>query len=847
MRGDRSGGGRRPAANAGARELAALRVLVVEDSEDDTLLLLRELRHGGFEPSHERVDTAEGMEKALEEARDEPFDIVVSDQSMPRFGAPEALELLRRKGFDTPFVVVSGKIGEEAAVELLKAGADDYVMKDNLARLCPTVERSLREAEGRRERLRAEERLREEQEQYRGIFEATGDGLVITDMAGMLVDTNPAFCRMHGYASCEGFRGRHVKEVFIHPDYYALFEEYASTIGTGGRYRTQAMDVRRDGTPFPVEVEGSVLYYKGEPHMLGVVRDVTDRARAYELLEQRLGALVRISAGLTVDRPMEDTLNALAAGVVEASTAGACSVVLMEEGTHALRMAGLHGLPEGYAEAIETSWQAGARSFAVHAFDSQRPVFVRDARRRLLSDPLYAPTRRFADENPWDALFIAPLVHRGRSLGAVSAYYAPDEEPGEDEISFLQAVADQAAVAIENARLYESVKERTRELATLLEVSNNVASTLELEPLLGLILDQLKTVVDYADCSVLMVEGEGLVMLDNRGPVSRDKVLGARFPFERARAIWEELLGGGPVIIEDVLFGEDRLARVYREAIGERRLKEAFAHVRSWLGVPLTLGGRVIGILAIIHDEPRHYTPRHAELARTIANQAAIAIGNARLYEKAQSAAVLEERQRLARELHDSVSQALYGIALGAKTARTLIDRDPPRAADPTDYVLSLAEAGLAEMRALIFELRPEALASEGLVAALGKQAAAIEARHGIEVRKELTQEPDVPLAVKEAIYRVAQEALHNAVKHARAVSASVTLELDADEGIQLEVIDDGLGFDPEGDFPGHLGLKSMRERTARLGGTLEVESAPGRGTRVRARIPGTRDTPTAE
>lgn len=847
MRSDRTGGGRRPDAIAGVRGIMALRVLVVEDSEDDTLLLLRELKRGGFEPSHERVDTAEGMKKALDEARDEPFDIVVSDQSMPRFGAPEALELLRRRGFDTPFVVVSGKIGEEAAVEMLKAGADDYVMKDNLARLCPTVERSLREAEGRRERLRAEERLREEQEQYRGIFEATGDGLVITDMAGMLVDTNPAFCRMHGYTSCEGFRGRHVKEVFIHPDYHALFEEYASTIGTGGRFRTQAMDVRRDGTPFPVEVEGSVLSYKGELHMLGVVRDVTDRARAYELLEQRLGALVRISANLTLDRSMEDTLNALAAGVVEASTARACSVVLLEEGTHALRMAGLHGLPEGYAAAMETSWRAGARSSVVRAFDSQRPVFVRDARRRLLSDPLYAPARRFAGEIPWDALFIAPLVHRGRSLGAVSAYYAPDEEPGEDEISFLQAVADQAAVAIENARLYESVRERTRELATLLEVSNNVASTLELEPLLGLILDQLKTVVDYADCSVLMVEGEGLVMLDNRGPISRDRMLGARFPFERARAIWEELLGGGPVIIGDVLLGEDRLARAYREAIGEWRLREAFAHVRSWMGVPLTLGGRVIGILAIIHDEPHHYTPRHAELARTIANQAAIAIGNARLYEKAQSAAVLEERQRLARELHDSVSQALYGIALGAKTARTLIDRDPPRAADPMDYVLSLAEAGLAEMRTLIFELRPESLATEGIVAALGKQAAAVEARHGIEVLKGLPEEPDVPLAVKEAVYRVAQEALHNAVKHARASSASVSLALDADKGIELEVIDDGVGFDPEGDFPGHLGLKSMRERTVRLGGTLAVESAPGRGTRVRARIPATRNTPTAE
>src|SRR5581483_1884348 len=109
------------------------------------------------------------------------------------------------------------------------------------------------------------------------------------------------------------------------------------------------------------------------------------------------------------------------------------------------------------------------------------------------------------------------------------------------------------------------------------------------------------------------------------------------------------------------------------------------------------------------------YTPRHAELALAVANQAAIAIENARLFERVQSAAATEERQKLARELHDSVSQALYGIALGARTARAQLDRDPAKAAEPLDYVLSLAQAGLAEMRALIFELRPESLATEGL------------------------------------------------------------------------------------------------------------------------------------
>jgi signal transduction histidine kinase len=151
--------------------------------------------------------------------------------------------------------------------------------------------------------------------------------------------------------------------------------------------------------------------------------------------------------------------------------------------------------------------------------------------------------------------------------------------------------------------------------------------------------------------------------------------------------------------------------------------------------------------------------------------------------------------------------------------------------------VLNLAEAGLAEMRALIFELRPESLATEGLVAALEKQAAALKARHAIEADLALGDEPDVSLAVKEALYRIAQEALHNVVKHARASRVELGLTRDA-EALSLELRDDGVGFDPTGEFPGHLGLRSMRERMAALGGTLEIESAPGRGTRTRATIP---------
>ncbi|OJX47920.1 MAG: hypothetical protein BGO78_05220 [Chloroflexi bacterium 44-23] len=198
--------------------------------------------------------------------------------------------------------------------------------------------------------------------------------------------------------------------------------------------------------------------------------------------------------------------------------------------------------------------------------------------------------------------------------------------------------------------------------------------------------------------------------------------------------------------------------------------------------------------------------------------------------------ATLEERQRLARELHDSVSQALYGIALGARTARTQLERDPAKVAEPLDYVLSLAEAGLAEMRALIFELRPESLQNEGLLGALTKVSDAVRTRHKLDIVTSFCSEPDISLDAKEMLYRITQEAIYNVIKHASATRIEITLMM-KDGKLILEVRDNGKGFDPQGSFPGHLGLQSMRERVANCNGELLIISQPGQGTTVKVEL----------
>ena len=284
----------------------------------------------------------------------------------------------------------------------------------------------------------------------------------------------------------------------------------------------------------------------------------------------------------------------------------------------------------------------------------------------------------------------------------------------------------------------------------------------------------------------------------------------------------------------------------------------------SFAGYPLLVEDQVVGVMALFSQEllMEETLDALATVAHAIAQGIArkwgeehleervhertnelrlLLLENARLSGQAQELSIMQERQRHARELHDSDSQALYGLVLGSRAARTLLRYDLDKLANLLDAMHAQAEEGLTEMRTLIFELRPESLEKDGLLSALTKQAEAIRNRYELTIETELGEEPHYSFVVKEALYRIAQESLNNIVKHAKASLIQVRLYEDK-TGIVLEVRDNGAGFHPEQSFPGHLGLQSMRERLARLGGILEITSASGQGTLIRAVLPPSND-----
>lgn len=204
--------------------------------------------------------------------------------------------------------------------------------------------------------------------------------------------------------------------------------------------------------------------------------------------------------------------------------------------------------------------------------------------------------------------------------------------------------------------------------------------------------------------------------------------------------------------------------------------------------------------------------------------------------------ATTEERARIARDLHDSVSQSLFSMTLHARAAQLALQRNRSAHESPEHRSVAelrnLTQVALAEMRALIFELRPDALADEGLLSAVRKHAAAIAAREAIPISVTGPDRISLDADTEEALYRLVQEALHNVVKHAQASTVTVTLEPQGIDRLVVEIRDDGVGFDPDADHPGHLGLLTMRERVAHIGGNLQISSGPGRGTSVRVGAP---------
>ncbi|MGW0700276.1 GAF domain-containing sensor histidine kinase [Streptomyces sp. NPDC002867] len=354
--------------------------------------------------------------------------------------------------------------------------------------------------------------------------------------------------------------------------------------------------------------------------------------------------------------------------------------------------------------------------------------------------------------------------------------------------------------------------------------------------------DVLKTIVASAR-DLLDAEYAALGVPDDHGGFAQfvvDGVSDAQWkaigPLPRQHGILAAMLQEAKV---------ERLADVRKDPRFEG-WPSAHPEMSDFLGLPIKDGDEVMGALFLANKRcPRQdggcgFTEDDEELLGILAQHAAIALTNARLYERSRELTIAEERSRLAHELHDAVSQKLFSLRLTAQAAAALVDRDPGRAKGELQQVAELAAEAADELRAAVVELRPAALDEDGLVNTLRTQIQVLDRAHTAKVTFDTCGVRALPAAQEEALLRVAQEALHNALRHSGADRVDVVL-VRRGQGALLSVTDDGKGFEPRTVRRAgrHLGLVSMRDRAGGVGGRLSVESEPGKGTTVEMEVPG--------
>lgn len=456
-----------------------------------------------------------------------------------------------------------------------------------------------------------------------------------------------------------------------------------------------------------------------------------------------------------------------------------------------------------------------------------------------------------------NAVLGMPIHGHGRLIGFFgigrSAHVAEGgelERPppfSESDVATLALFARHAAVAIENARLYAEEQARTERLELIARISQIITADLRLSDLLQRSADAIHELLGYSNVAIPLIEpgDPRTLVLRTTGGAYKHIVTGEyRIPIEQG--------------IMGAAVRERRTQLVNDVASDPRHMPTPGAvGIVAELAVPILLGERVMGVLNVESEGP--FDEEDAASLQIIADQLAVAIENARLYERGQRVAVLEERQRLARDLHDSVTQHLFGMVLMGESLAQAWRRDDAEGERRAARLVELSRAALAELRAILAELRPdgegEAPAPEaaagmarvrrdGLAAALVRVSADM-VGEGPRIEIDSSRYEPQPPETEEALYRIVQESLANVVKHAGATTVRVAVGTEDDETV-LEVVDDGVGFRQgrrkiarrRSGGSGGLGLNTMRERAEARGGTFRLESAPGQGTRVEVRIP---------
>jgi PAS domain S-box-containing protein len=753
------------------------------------------------------------------------------------------------------------------------------------------------------ERLQAEQASRQNEERLRIVSDLTSDwayAVRLRDDGEIQIEwVTAAFTRVIGLSPGEENAIERVLNS-IHPEDRPTFERRMAVLRAGrenvSEYRVRSTDgqwrwVRDYARPEWDAERGRVGW------IYGASQDITARVEAQAALRQARDQLEeRVqerTAALEQGRQRESVLNALLRlsmrqVSLDQHLEQALDEILSIPWLPVLRQGAI--MIADQDRVLHMRVQRGLAAAAQNACASVRPGLCLCGRAVLSGEIEFADRVDERHDIVYEGLaphgqYCVPLLSSGALLdsgtpsqsgaavlGVLVLYLGEGHRRGAQEVEFLEAIGHTLAGTIERVQAEEALRElnsrlqeysrtlerrvidRTREIELRRRVAASLGDILAVLNSDRPLDEVLEHIVAHASrllgSDVSVVYRLDACVDEEDAPLSVQTVLGRSYQWAREAALPDQVQGalraGEPVSVALLPDGETTCETGLRDGLdgsgglaldaGEDGDEGA---CRALLSVPLVVGDETYGALALFYARSRAFADDEVDLVVAFADQAALAIENARLHERAAEAAIVQERARLARELHDSVTQSLYSLTLLAEGWRRLqasgrLQEDD----DPLAEVGQIAQQALKEMRLLVYELRPLLLEEEGLLGALHQRLGAVERRAGIEARLLAQELIELPAPVQECLYGIATEALNNALKHAEATKVTVHLNSEG-ETVVLEVVDDGVGFEPGlgARSPG-MGLQTMRERAEQAGGTLLISSAPGEGTRVVVQVP---------
>jgi len=567
------------------------------------------------------------------------------------------------------------------------------------------------------------------------------------------------------------------------------------------RARTRALEKRLDESTWALQQQ----------------TDESERQR------QELQALYQADEELHHHLHLDDVLRALVSIAVERLKADKSAVLTWDKTQERLVMRVARGFSR---PAMDALCFARGEMYAGHVLETGEPIVVSDTTRDPRAARQRAEITQTIQAEEIRSLMHLPIKVGDEVFGVFNVSYTQPRAFGAAEQQLFTALAQRAALAIESARHFDAERRRAEQFQIVAEIGRQVTALLDTNQIMEQVTQALQKVFNYYHVGIGLIEGDEVVYRVGAGALWDD----SNFAFkpQRLQVGREGLTGwvaahGEPLIVPDV--GQD-----------PRYVLMQGSATRSELVMPIIVKEQVIGVLDVQSDQLNAFDSTDLAVVQSIANQTGAAVENARLYERAQELAVMQERNRLARDLHDAVTQTLFSASLLADALPAAWESDPAEGRQLLKELRQLSRGALAEMRTLLLELRPAALVETKMGVLLRQLSEAAAGRAGLRVVVNVDGDCKLPAEAHIALYRIAQEALNNILKHSRATNVAVNLSCRAEDDraiVELAVSDDGRGFDPAHVSSEHFGLRNMHERAQAIGAELNIVSLPGQGTRV--------------